>query len=165
MNKEYEFYSLAMGGKSIIRISDNTLTISRPGLVSKMAMGFTGEKTILINQISGVQIKKVGFARGYIQFILAGTKEVKSGIIGGKIDENVVYSDSSFKRSNKEINADFEEIKKYIEEFNANQKSNNTVVQNIKTPIEQIKDLKELLDMGAITQEEFDKKKKELLNL
>ena len=165
MDKEYEFYSLAMGGKAIIKIKDNTLTISRPGLVSKMSLGFTGDKTILINQISSVQIKKVGFARGYIQFILAGTKEVKSGIIGGKIDENVVYSDSSFKRSNKEINADFEEIKKYIEEFNANQKSNNTVVQNIKTPIEQIKDLKELFDMGAITQEEFEKKKKELLNL
>ena len=31
--------------------------------------------------------------------------------------------------------------------------------------LEQIKKLKELLDLGAISQEEFDKKKKELLNL
>ena len=31
--------------------------------------------------------------------------------------------------------------------------------------IEDIKKLKELLDIGVITQEEFDKKKKELLNL
>lgn len=31
--------------------------------------------------------------------------------------------------------------------------------------IEQVKKLKELLDIGALTQEEFDKKKKELLNL
>ena len=31
--------------------------------------------------------------------------------------------------------------------------------------VEQIKKLKELLDLGAISQEEFDKKKKELLNL
>ena len=103
MQKEYEFYSLGMGGKSIIKINGNTLTISRPGLMSKMSLGFTGDKTIMINQISGVQIKKVGLARGYIQFIMAGTKEVKSGIIGGKIDENVVYSDSSFKKSNKQI--------------------------------------------------------------
>jgi hypothetical protein len=33
------------------------------------------------------------------------------------------------------------------------------------SPIEQVKQLKELLDMGALTQEEFDKKKKELLGL
>ena len=164
MQKEYEFYSLGKGGKSIIKINGNTLTISRPGLMSKMSLGFTGDKTIMINQISGVQIKKVGLARGYIQFIMAGTKEVKSGIIGGKIDENVVYSDSSFKKSNKQINDDFEKIKKYIEDFNSNQ-NNTTVVQNVKSPVEQVKELNELLDMGAISQEEFDKKKKELLNL
>ena len=37
-----------------------------------------------------------------------------------------------------------------------------TVAEN---SIERIVELKELLDMGAITQEEFDLKKKELLNL
>ncbi len=31
--------------------------------------------------------------------------------------------------------------------------------------IDELKKYKELLDMGAITQEEFNKKKKELLNL
>ena len=34
-----------------------------------------------------------------------------------------------------------------------------------KDPIEEIKKYKELLDSGIINQEEFDKKKKELLNL
>lgn len=165
MQKEYEFYSLGMGGKSIIKINGNTLTISRPGLMSKMSLGFTGEKTVMINQISGVQIKKVGLARGYIQFIMAGTKEAKSGIIGGKIDENIVYSDSFFKNKNNQINSSFEEIKKYIEDFNSNQNGNTTIVQNVKSPVEQVKELKELLDMGAISQEEFDKKKKELLDL
>ncbi len=165
MKKEYEFYSLGMGGKSIIKIDGNTLTISRPGLMSKMSLGFTGDKTVMINQISGVQIKKVGLARGYIQFIMAGTKEAKSGIIGGKIDENIVYSDSFFKNKNNQINSNFEEIKKYIEEFNSNQNGNTTIIQNVKSPVEQVKELKELLDMGAISQEEFDKKKKELLNL
>lgn len=133
--------------------------------MSKMSLGFTGDKTVMINQISGVQIKKVGLARGYIQFIMAGTKEAKSGIIGGKIDENIVYSDSFFKNKNNQINSNFEEIKKYIEEFNSNQNGNTTIIQNVKSPVEQVKELKELLDMGAISQEEFDKKKKELLNL
>ncbi len=34
-----------------------------------------------------------------------------------------------------------------------------------KTPVEQMKEYKELLDMGIISQEEFDAKKKQLLNL
>ena len=37
--------------------------------------------------------------------------------------------------------------------------------QQVKSPVEQVKELKELLDMGAITQDEFDRKKKELLGL
>lgn len=41
-------------------------------------------------------------------------------------------------------------------------KSTNT---NTEDPIEQVKKFKELLDLGAITQEEFDTKKKELLGL
>ena len=32
-------------------------------------------------------------------------------------------------------------------------------------PIEKVKKLKELLDLGVITEEEFDQKKKQLLNL
>ncbi len=40
-----------------------------------------------------------------------------------------------------------------------------TVVQNVKSPAEQIKEYKELLDMGIISQEEFNQKKKELLGL
>ena len=37
--------------------------------------------------------------------------------------------------------------------------------ENKNDDLEQIKQLKELLDMEAITQEEFDLKKKQLLNL
>ena len=85
MNKEYVFNDPTMGGKTIIRLGEGTLTISRPGLISKFSHGFSGEKTILFNQISAIQIKKAGIARGYIQFVMAGTKEGKSGgIFGGK---------------------------------------------------------------------------------
>ena len=83
MNKEYVFNDPTMGGKTIIKLGNGTLTISRPGVISKFSHGFAGEKNILFNQISAIQIKKAGIARGYIQFIMAGTKEGKSGIIFG----------------------------------------------------------------------------------
>lgn len=51
---------------------------------------------------------------------------------------------------------------KYEEE--PSEKNVESIQQN-KIPYEELKQLKELLDMGALTQEEFDTKKKELLNL
>ena len=35
---------------------------------------------------------------------------------------------------------------------------------NNESPMDKLKKLKELLDLGALTQEEFDEKKKELMN-
>lgn len=164
MNKEYIFNDPTMGGKTIIRLTDGLMTISRPGIMSKFLHGFSGEKTIMFNQISAIQIKKAGIARGYIQFVVLGTKEAKSGaIFGNSKDENIVYFASTF--NNKKNNEAAEEIKNIIEQYNVSCVKGTTVIQNIKSPIEQVKDLKELLDIGAITQEEYDKKKKELLNL
>ena len=48
---------------------------------------------------------------------------------------------------------------------NEKNQGNNSNVQNINDPITEVKRYKELLDNGIITQEEFEKKKKELLNL
>lgn len=56
-----------------------------------------------------------------------------------------------------------EELKEYIEWCiqNNSAKSSAPAVSNL----DEIKKLKELLDIGAITQEEFDAKKAQLLNL
>lgn len=43
--------------------------------------------------------------------------------------------------------------------------NNNTTIQNALSPADELKKFKELLDMGVITQEEFDQKKKQLLGL
>lgn len=55
-------------------------------------------------------------------------------------------------------------IKEYIENYNLRQNQPQQIIKK-DSNLDEIKKLKELLDMGAISQEEFDKKKKELLNL
>ena len=122
--KTFEFNSLAKGGKSIVTLNENSLTISRPGVVSKLSHGFSGDKTIMYNQITSIQIKKAGISRGYIQFSISGTREAKSGLINGKIDENIIYFDSTF--NNKKVNNQALEIKEIIESYNAN--SNKTII-------------------------------------
>lgn len=132
------------------------MTISRPGLVSKFSHGFSGEKTILIKNIVAVQFKPVGIARGYLQFIFAGSAEKKSGILGNK-DENIIYFDSGF--NNKKTNQNAKEIKEYIEKYNS--KDNGNV--NTTDKYDQLAKLKKLLDNGTLTSEEFESEKRKLL--
>ena len=161
MEKEYVFNDITMGGKTIIKLGEGTLTISRPGLVSKFSHGFSGEKTILFNQISAIQIKKAGIARGYIQFILAGTKEGKSGVLfGDSKNENIVYFASTF--HNKKTNSAAEEIKRTIEQYNLNSNKGTTIVKE-EDKYDKLAKLKKLLDDNAITQEEFESEKAKLL--
>ena len=161
MDKEYVFNDPTMGGKTIIRLGEGTLTISRTGIISKFSHGFSGEKTILFNQISAIQIKKAGIARGYIQFVMAGTKEGKSGVIfGDSKNENIVYFASTF--NNKKTNDAAEEIKRTIEQYNLNSNKGTTIVKE-EDKYDKLAKLKKLLDDNVITQEEFESEKLKLL--
>ena len=162
MEKEFTFKVMGEG-KAIIKLNDNSITISRPGVMSKFTHGFVGEKTIMLNQITSVQFKKsTAFTTGYLQFVVPGSKEAKkTKPLERVMDENIVYfKDPWMKYDEENKNAEF--IKNYIEEYNANL-NKPQVIQNTTSNLDEIKKLKELLDMNAITQEEFDKKKKELL--
>ena len=44
MKKQFTFNSIMKDGKTIITIDDGRLTISRPGILSKLSHGFSGEK-------------------------------------------------------------------------------------------------------------------------
>lgn len=162
MQKEYIFNDPTMGGKTIIKLENGTLTISRPGIMSKLSHGFSGEKTILFNQISAIQIKKAGIARGYIQFVLTGTKEARSGVIFGEKDENIVYFASTF--NNKKTNNAAEEIKRTIEQYNLNNNNSNTIIKE-DDKYDKLAKLKKLLDDNVITRDEFEIEKAKLLKL
>lgn len=162
VDKEYIFNDPTMGGKTIIKLGEGTLTISRPGIMSKFSHGFSGEKTILFNQISGIQIKKAGMARGYIQFIMAGTKEGKSGVLfGDSKNENIVYFASTF--NNNKTNSAAEEIKRTIEQYNLSINKTAPVIKQ-EDKYDKIAKLKELLDRNAISQEEYDHEKSKILS-
>ena len=68
-------------------------------------------------------------------------------------------------RSAKQEAEDIIAILTSISAENEKNQTNNSNIQNTNDPITEVKRYKELLDNGIITQEEFDKKKKELLNL
>lgn len=161
MKKQFTFNSIMKDGKTIITIDDGRLTISRPGILSKLSHGFSGEKTILIENISAVQLKKAGISRGYIQFIMPGAIEKRSGITNGAIDENIIYFES------KKYNEDAETIKLYIENYNLYKNKNNSTTINqqvTKNKYDELRQLNDLLADGIISQEEFEKEKEKILN-
>ena len=163
-NKLFKFKSMDQG-KVEITLNDNRLTISRPGIIAKLSHGFTGEKTILINQITAVQLKKVGFSRGYIQFLISGHEERKSGVLKGAKDENIVYFDNYGKKQNTIMNENAEYIKNYIEEYNSkknNSQATTFIQQDDK--YDKLSKLKKLLDENIINQKEFDEEKEKILN-
>jgi len=151
MKKEYIFKG---GSKSKITIDNDKLIISRKGMLNFLNQGLKGDKTIFIKNISSIQLKKNGFNNGYIQFSLIGGGESKGGILAATQDENTVMLGRK---------GEYEqalEIKEYIESQQMIEKKTSTI-----SAADEIKKFKELLDLGVITQDEFNAMKKEILGL
>ena len=124
-----------------------------------------GEKTIPMASISAVQlIPSKMLVNGYITFNVLGENAGTRGGIGSSVDarksENTVIVN---KKADDEI---LKKIKAFVEEAKEKASTNQgqTIIQQASSA-DELKKFKELLDMGIITQEEFDAKKKELLGL
>jgi hypothetical protein len=118
-----------------------------------------GEKTIYYKDCVGLQYKPSSFTIGYIQL------ETASAMMNNK--GNNFFGENSFTFDQTVItNEKMEEVANYIrqkiDEIKTAGDKPATVV-NAVSPAEELKKMKELLDMGIITQEEFDAKKKQLL--
>lgn len=116
------------------------------------------EKIIYYKDAIGVQYKPSSIADGYIQIeTAAGGMTSSSSQYGG---ENAIQF--SGKESNKEAEVIVAFIRKQIDEI---KQAPAAGVEKQSSAAEELKKFKELLDMGILTQEEFDAKKKQLLGL
>ena len=102
--------------------------------------------------------KKAGsFLNGYLQFELSGGSSSQKGIFGATDDENTLMFNSS-------QGAAIEHVKSVIEEMMINHQAPTQPSQiESKSPVKELKEWKELLDAGAISQDECNAKKKEIL--
>lgn len=115
-----------------------------------------GEKTIYYKDVIGVQYKPSKVTDGYIQVETASAGRSASSEYGG--ENSIQFGGKS--------NADAEMITSFIRakiEEIKNAPVGGFVQQ--ASPAEELKKFKELLDMGVISQDEFDAKKKQLLGL
>ena len=156
--KEYYFKS----AKTTVTLDGNFVRVARKGAVNTITRGYSGEKSYRISELTGVQIKKPGLVTsGYFQFLTPAANET-SGLW------DAIQDDNSFVFIKDELPMVLE-IQKYIEEHQSAPAQSATIAASTPTPsisaADELKKYKELLDMDAITQEEYEIKKKQLLNL
>lgn len=140
-----------------VELYEDKIIIKREGVLAKLTHGFfKGDKTIYLNQITSIQIKAASmFINGYIQFSVSGGIESTKGVLDASGDENSVIFD-------KKSNDIAYEIQRKIEELNSKQ----NVQSSMETcPVDEIRKYKALLDENIITQDEYEAKKKQLLNI
>ena len=154
---EKKYYLKGVNGQ--ITVYEDRVVIERGGVLGFMTQGLAGAKTIPMDSIMSVQFKEGGaFVNGFIQFGILGGKESRGGALNATQDENTVMIKQA-------TNAEAREIKDYIENIILNRSKNQGTVVQQAPPAEELKKFKELLDMGVISQEEFDAKKKQILGL
>ena len=126
-----------------------------------------GEKTVYYMDCIGVQFKKSGLQVGYLQL------ETASSTMNNK--NNNFFNENSFTFNSKASDermasnermaeiADF--VKRKVEECKRKGTTGSTIINNTVSDADELMKFKNLLDMGVITQEEFDAKKKQILGL
>lgn len=141
-------------GKFDVTVGNGTLKVLPKGFSNAINKGLSGEKIYDLKNISGVQYKKPGMTTGYLQIILIGGRDARGGVMGAVRDENSI----TFSKKEDHL---ILELKEYIEKSI----SDRSAPASSSSNLDEIKKLKDLLDIGAITQEEYDAKKTQLLNL
>ena len=144
-----------------MKVYDNRAIIGTKATLGAFVTGNVsdGEKTIYYRDCIGVQFKQSGLQIGYLQL------ETASGIMNMR--QNNFFNENSFTfdpsvQSNEKMQEVADYVRSRVEE--AKNGGNNKVEPAVSTA-DELKKFKELLDMGIITQEEFDAKKKQLLGL
>jgi len=142
-----------------IDLLEDRIKIRRKGGLAFLSQGLKGDKDILISQISSIQFKNAGaLTNGYIQFAFLGGFESKGALFAAVTDENTVM----FKRGNQQRS--FETLKEQIEAAQKRLSASGSA-QPVSSNLDELQKLADLKAQGIVTEEEFEKKKRQLLDL
>lgn len=145
--------NLKSNGKYTVEITRKSVKVTQKGVSNVLTKGIVGTKTFALNRMSGVQYKKPGMTTGYLQFIVIGSGENKRGVFGAVQDENSI----TFTKKEDGLIRELKEFIDYAIENPESQSNGNN--------LDDLQKLKNLLDSGAITSEEFSAKKTQILGL
>lgn len=141
------------GRNGIIELYKDFVRLDRGTFMGFLTQGLKGKKDIYFHNITSVQIKKPGFAVGYLQFSIPGGNESRGGAFSSANDENTIsfVSRDEYEKALK--------IKDYIEK--------KIKFKNSDSPssvADEIEKLHNLMKKGILSKKEFEVKKKQILD-
>jgi hypothetical protein len=149
----------------ILTVFDDHVEISRKSVMGFLSQGIKGDRVIYYSDIASVEYKKpTMMANGYIQFIITGTthQNASVGIFGSSMESMKDPNTIILRAFNKETPELADKAYKIIMNKLNGAKTNKS---DQVSSADELRKYKSLLDDGIITQDEFDKKKKDLLSL
>ena len=153
-----EEYLFALNGKNgQLYVTEECIVIERSGMLSFMTHGLSGRKEIPICNIKALQVKEGNmWTNGFIQFTILGGVENRGGLFAATSDENTIM----YEQKDNKIVA---QIKEFVQTKMHRATSAATAVIAAPSAADEIFKLKQLVDAGVLTSEEFSAKKRQLL--
>ncbi|MGE7951614.1 DUF4429 domain-containing protein [Lysinibacillus xylanilyticus] len=154
MSKVFEFKS---NGKFTVTVDDYNVKIQPKGFSNFINKGGSkGEKSIPIKSITAIQFKEPRLTTGYVQFAYSGSSETKGGTMAAVKDENTITF----------VKKELKQAREMVDLIESKRQNESTPSKNTSvSAADEILKMKELLDTGILTQDEFDAKKKQLLGI
>jgi hypothetical protein len=147
----------ASGVNGQLEVQEDRICIKRKGIMGFLTQGHRGEKEILLSSISAIQFKQAGLlTNGFIQFSFIGGQETKGGLFDATKDENSIMF-------NKGQAKQFEAAKLEIEQRMSAMRTGATAPAHASLA-DELEKLAALRDRGILTEDEFQAKKRQLLN-
>jgi hypothetical protein len=141
-----------------LELDGDKIIIRRRGLANALAVGLSGERTILISTLTAVQVKPAGLlSPGYILFSYAGNKPFMGGVIEATQDPDAFIFD-------RPLNARVAAFKAKVEKVMRDSRQAAPASNAPSTLADELRKLADLKQQGVLTQEEFDMAKKKLLS-
>jgi len=139
-----------------LELSGESVIIRRRGLANALAVGVSGDRTIRIETLTGIQVK-LGewWCPGYILFTYAGSKPFLGGFIEATQDPDAfIFGEEE----NEQVNAFKTEVEKLMRDFKhaASPATSGTLADELRK-------LAGLKEQGILSQSEFEAAKKKLL--
>lgn len=155
------------GANGSLVVYEDRVVITRKTIMGFIAQGFTGDRTILFSNISSIEFRKPSLlANGYIQFIVSGTLPVlaKTSIFGTSQESLKDPNTVVLRAFNSKAEAIYQLILNKIGESAKIEGGKSAVTSDIKLSVaDEIRKFKKLQGEGIISQEDFDRKKQQLL--
>jgi len=141
------------GRNGKIELYKDFVRFDRGTVMGFLMQGLKGKKDIYFHSITSIQIKKPGFAVGYLQFSIPGGNESRRGAFDALHDENTItfIGAENYEKALK--------IKEYIERKIKSKNSGSS------STAEEIEKLHSLMEKGIISKKEFEAKKKQILDV